>query len=127
MRFEVVGIFQKGQEMPSPGKEHAKSRCRQERHLPENHRRSRWAAWILPASGLLALMWFVFRVIPKPSRAAYPCQRAAFPLASGFVIWLAGALGSLTCMRRAKRCLAQSRYVLAALLVAISVGSVWFA
>jgi hypothetical protein len=40
--------------------------------------------------GLIALFWFLVRVIPKPSRAAYPCQRAAFPLASGFVIWLMG-------------------------------------
>jgi hypothetical protein len=38
----------------------------------------------------LALVWFLVRVIPKPSRASYPCQRAAFPLASSFVIWLLG-------------------------------------
>jgi hypothetical protein len=75
----------------------------------------------------LALLWFLVRVIPKPSRAAYPCQRAAFPLASGFVIWLVGAIGSITFLRRAQHCLAQSRYVLCALLVAVSVGSVWVA
>ncbi len=45
--------------------------------------------------GLAALAWFLIRVIPKPSRAAYPCQRAAFPLASGFVLWLA----CLFCLR----------------------------
>lgn len=38
--------------------------------------------------GLGALVWFLIRVIPKPSRASYPCQRAAFPIASAFVIWL---------------------------------------
>jgi len=43
-------------------------------------------------SGAAALLWFLVRVIPKPSRAAYPCQRAAFPFASGFVIWLCGVL-----------------------------------
>jgi hypothetical protein len=31
------------------------------------------------AAGLLALAWFLIRVLPKPSRATYPCQRAAFP------------------------------------------------
>ncbi len=83
--------------------------------------------WIFPAGGLLALIWFLLRVIPKPSRATYPCQRAAFPLASGFIVWLAGAIGSIMFIRRAKRCLAQSRYLLCAVLVAVSVGSVWFA
>ena len=48
--------------------------------------------WMFPAAGLLSLLWFLFRVVPKPSRAAYPCQRAAAPLAGGFVIWLAGAV-----------------------------------
>ena len=53
------------------------------------HRRKRpWAAWVLPLAGLVSLLWFLIRVIPKPSRAAYPCQRAAFPVASAFVVWL---------------------------------------
>lgn len=38
--------------------------------------------------GIIALCWFLIRVIPKPSRAAYPCQRAAFPIASAFILWL---------------------------------------
>ena len=33
-------------------------------------------------SGAAALVWFLVRVIPKPGRASYPCQRAAFPVAS---------------------------------------------
>ena len=86
-----------------------------------------WVTWIFPIGGLLALLWFLIRVIPKPSRAAYPCQRAAFPLASGFVIWVAGAIGSITAFRRAKRCFAQSRYILCVILIAASVGSVWLA
>lgn len=43
----------------------------------------RWTRWMFPITGLLSLVWFVFRVAPKPSRAAYPCQRAAAPLAGG--------------------------------------------
>ena len=86
-----------------------------------------WYSWIFPVGGLLAVIWFLLRVVPKPSRATYPCQRAAFPLASGFVIWLAGAVGSVAAFRKAKRCLAQSRYVLCAALVGGAVGSVWLA
>ena len=38
--------------------------------------------------GFAATVWFLIRVIPKPSRASYPCQQAAFPLASTFVLGL---------------------------------------
>ncbi len=57
----------------------------------------------------------------------YPCQRAAFPLASGFVIWLMGAIGSIAAFHRAKLCFTKSRYVLCVLLIAVSVGSIWVA
>lgn len=49
-----------------------------------------WARLAYPLMSAAALAWFLLRVIPKPSRAAYPCQRAAFPLASSFVLWLIG-------------------------------------
>ena len=45
---------------------------------------------LLPITGLVALVWFLLRVIPKPSRATYPCQRVAAPLASAFVVWTIG-------------------------------------
>ncbi len=67
--------------------------------------------WMFPVAGLLSLLWFLFRVVPKPSRAAYPCQRAAAPLAGGFVIWLAGALASASLFRRGKRLWKRSRIV----------------
>ena len=88
------------------------------------HRR---LAWIFPVGGLLALIWFLIRVIPKPSRATYPCQRVAFPLASGFVIWLAGLVCSITAIRKAKRYLAQSRYISCVILIAVGVGCLWLA
>ncbi len=50
--------------------------------------------------GLFSLLWFLVRVIPKPSRAAYPCQRVAFPVASSFVIWLVAVLGSAFAWRK---------------------------
>jgi hypothetical protein len=43
--------------------------------------------------GILALLWFLVRVIPKPQRAAYPCMKAAYPLMSGLVIWLVSITG----------------------------------
>jgi hypothetical protein len=76
---------------------------------------------------LVALIWFLVRVIPKPSRATYPCQRVAFPLASGFIVWLLGITGCVAAQRKAKHTLARSRYVLAALFFALSIGFIWMA
>jgi ketosteroid isomerase-like protein len=63
---------------------------------------SRWRTWLLPGAGLASLLWFLIRVLPKPSRAAYPCQRVAFPIASGFVVWVTALLGSAFAWRRAR-------------------------
>ena len=108
-------------------KEQERSVCPKTGRPLKHQRKCRWLLWLFPVSGLLALLWFLIRVIPKPSRATYPCQRVAFPLASSFALWLAGAAGSIAAIRRAKRCLTQSRYVLCAGLVAVSIGAVWFA
>jgi hypothetical protein len=63
--------------------------------------------------GLLALLWFLIRVIPKPSRAMYPCQRAAFPIASSFVIYMMGLAGVAVAFNKANHRFKQSRYWLA--------------
>ncbi|MGB7759947.1 MAG: hypothetical protein WBL61_08965, partial [Bryobacteraceae bacterium] len=53
--------------------------------------------------GVAALVWFLVRVVPKPSRASYPCQRAAFPIASTFVLWVAAWLSGLFAVKRLGR------------------------
>nr|NQU91371.1 DUF362 domain-containing protein [Bacteroidota bacterium] len=67
--------------------------------------------------GFAALIWFLIRVIPKPSRAAYPCMQAAFPFASAFVIWLTGILTSSLLFVKAKAKWRRSKYILAAVLL----------
>jgi len=52
--------------------------------------------------GLISFVWFLVRVIPKPSRASYPCIKATAPLASGFIIYLLGLTASLTAFYKAK-------------------------
>ncbi len=83
--------------------------------------------WLFPITGLFALIWFLIRVIPKPSRATYPCQRVAFPVASSFIVWLLGALGSIAAFHKAKRSLAKARYAVAILCIVASIGFVWLA
>ena len=88
-------------------------------------RQRRWPALLLPITGLAALVWFLIRVIPKPSRATYPCQRIAMPLASGFVVWITALIGSTLIWRRARCLLRQSRYVMAAMCAATAVAIIW--
>jgi len=89
-------------------------------------RRYLWLRWLFPVTGLLSLIWFVIRVLPKPSRATYPCQRLTAPLASGFVVWLAGLVGSALAYRKARRLLHQSRYFVAAVCAVVAVMMVWW-
>jgi len=63
--------------------------------------------------GIGSTLWFLVRVIPKPSRAGYPCMRAAAPIMSGFVIYLMALGGSALLFRRAISKLKQARYMAA--------------
>jgi len=86
---------------------------------------SSWRRWIAPITGLMCLIWFLIRVIPKPSRAAYPCQRVAFPIASAFVLWLVGLAASAAIFRRSSRLFTSSRYIRAVLCAAVGIGIIW--
>ena len=61
------------------------------------------ARLLLPALGLLAVLWFLFRVIPKPSRAAYPCQRIAAGLGAGLLAQLTSLLATVAGYRFLRR------------------------
>ena len=84
-----------------------------------------WLIWVFPILGLFSLVWFLMRVIPKPSRATYPCQRVAGPLASGFMVWITGLIVSTLAYRKARRVLRRSRYVLAGIFLVMAVTAVW--
>jgi hypothetical protein len=68
----------------------------------KNQRKYHWYWWLFPITGLAALIWFLIRVVPKPSRASYPCQRVAAPLAGSFIVWFVGVIGSITLYRKVK-------------------------
>ncbi len=85
----------------------------------------RWLKWLFPVTGLGALVWFLIRVIPKPSRAEYPCQKVAFPLASSFIAYILGLGAVAVAMKKAHQRLRQARYVLAAFCVLIAIGCAW--
>jgi len=92
--------------------EHAPTRTKEaSTRKPTTWRSSRW---YLPIGGALALAWFLIRVIPKPIRATYPCQRAAFPVATGFIVWLLSGWSSLLAFRKARLHVHQARWITAA-------------
>ncbi len=62
-------------------------------------RRASWRRLLALLPGLLALVWVVLRVAPRPSRAAYPCQRVAMPLAGGLLGWLLAPAGAAIALR----------------------------
>jgi len=62
---------------------------------------------------MVSTAWFLFRVIPKPTRAGYPCMRVAAPFMSSFVVYLLALTGSVFLFRRARRFLYQHRFAAA--------------
>jgi hypothetical protein len=70
---------------------------------------------------LLATAWFLVRVIPKPSRASYPCMRVAFPFMSAFVIWGLSLSGSAFAFKKAKQKLVKTRYIAASIFILLGV------
>jgi hypothetical protein len=67
--------------------------------------------------GIISTIWFLIRVIPKPSRASYPCMRVAAPFMSGFVLYLLAVGGIVVVSRKAKRKIFNVRYLSTVLLI----------
>ena len=67
--------------------------------------------------GLASTAWFLFRVIPKPSRAAYPCMRAAAPFMSAFVLYLLGISASIVSFKYARDNIRNTKYLPAGVLL----------
>ena len=83
--------------------------------------------WFFPLIALAAAIWWLIRVLPKPSRAAYPCQRVAMPIALGGLSYILSLFGVVTAFCHARKFFWQHRFVLAAVcVVAGLVGAVVF-
>src|SRR4030042_6242864 len=61
-------------------------------------------------TGIASTIWFLIKVIPKPTRATYPCMQAAAPIMSGFIIWLIGLSASALAFRKAKIWLRRAKF-----------------
>lgn len=106
---------------PSGDDENAAEARQKTGHHVDHRKKWHFASLALPVMGLASLLWFLIRVIPKPSRANYPCQRAAFPIASGFVVWLTSMVVSSMAFCKAKQLKVRGRYAAAGLFAAVAV------
>ena len=77
---------------------------------------------LFPFIGLAALIWFLVRVIPKPSRATYPCIRASMPLASSFVLYVMGLMSTMFVFKKARKFLLEAKYVLFTITLLIGIA-----
>jgi len=68
--------------------------------------------------GIASTVWFLIRVIPKPSRATYPCMEVAAPAMSGFITYLLAVAGLTAISRRMKRKVINVRFGAALMLLA---------
>lgn len=78
--------------------------------------------------GITTTIWFLIRVIPKPSRASYPCMKASAPIMSAFVIYLLSFTGAFLAFKKTKENILNSKFRMAGLfaLFAVLSGAVFF-
>jgi hypothetical protein len=68
-------------------------------------------------AGIASTLWFLIRVVPKPTRATYPCMKAAAPIMSGFVVYLLSITASAFAIRHFHKKVAASKYLAASALL----------
>jgi hypothetical protein len=62
-----------------------------------------WKGIWFHIAGIIAILWFVIRVVPKPQRAQYPCQQVAISISLGYIaFWSILFTGLVIWMRKAK-------------------------
>ena len=96
--------------------------CRKTGKIVGLNRKCGWAGWLFPVTGLAALLWFLVRVIPKPSRAEYPCQRVGAPIALGGIVYLLSLCGVVSAWRHARKFIRQNRFAVAGVCAVIGLA-----
>jgi hypothetical protein len=88
-----------------------------------NFKQNKLLRLFFPLIGLVSLIWMLVRIIPKPSRAEYPCMKVAAPIAGGFIAYIAGLAAIVFSFNKAKRYFQKSNYVLASVLVVAGISA----
>ena len=74
-----------------------------------------WKGIWFHAAGIIAIIWFLIRVVPAPQRARYPCQQVAISVSLGYIaFWSVLFTGLVVWMRTVKTRYAKTIPTLAA-------------
>ncbi len=73
-------------------------------------------------TGLASTLWFLARVIQKPSRITYPCVQAAAPVMSSFLLWISGFLVAVFSVKKARERWKKSKYVVSMALFVLGIA-----
>ncbi|MFC2111744.1 DUF362 domain-containing protein [Bacteroidota bacterium] len=76
---------------------------------------------LFPLAGILAIAWFLFRVLPKPDRIAYPCQKVAMSVGGTFITYLSALILSYPLFKGIGRIHKKAAYV--SIFVLLVIGS----
>jgi hypothetical protein len=72
--------------------------------------------------GIISTVWFLIRVIPKPSRATYPCMQVAAPFMSGLIVYLLTLGGITIALRKARQSIIQARFITAGAFIVVALA-----
>jgi hypothetical protein len=62
-----------------------------------------WKGIWFHLAGIIAIIWFLIRVVPKPQRAQYPCQQVAISISLGYIaFWSILFTGLMVWLRSVK-------------------------
>lgn len=78
--------------------------------------------WIVPLFSVLAFIWILIRVIPKPQRVYYPCMKVAIPFAAPLFIYISSFWASVVIYKKSFRKFSQAKYSFAGLLLIAGLG-----
>ena len=74
------------------------------------------------ATGLVSLIWLLIRVIPKPDRITYPCQRVAAANAMALLTWLFGTAIATAVFKNAFRKFRQAKSPVGVMMLVLGIG-----
>jgi hypothetical protein len=88
-----------------------------------------WKGIWFHLAGIIAIIWFLVRVVPKPQRAQYPCQQVAMSISLGYIaFWSILFTGLVIWLRHAKTRFAKvTPTLLAGFIVLITISGAVFA
>ena len=88
--------------------------------LNKNHSKSKKPIFFI-VLGIISVIWLLLRVIPKPSRINYPCQRMAAANTVAFITWLFGTALSLSLLKKARGKWRESKIPVATMLIIFAI------